>query len=117
MKINELEEGVEYYDTFCGVESGHKYKVENKELIFYNGIEHIWMASNKTYNEVIDTEFEPCKWVPKIKDIYYYPNFTKQLVGVSCWDGFENELAIKRNVGVYRTKEEAIERAKELGWT
>jgi hypothetical protein len=117
IKITELQEGVEYYDTFCGVESGHKYKVENKELIFYNGIEHIWVVSTKPYNEVIEAEFEPCEWMLKSGDVYYYPSFTKQLVGTSRWDGFENELAIKRNVGVYRTEEEAIAKAKELGWT
>ena len=86
-------------------------------MIFYCGIGHIWRTSDKSYNDVLNAEFEPCEWVPKSGDVYYYPSFTKQLVGSSCWDDFENDLAIKRNVGVYRTREEAIAKAKELGWT
>jgi hypothetical protein len=117
MKINELEEGVEYYGTFYGEKSTNKYKVENNELIFYNGIEHIWMTSNKPYNEVIEADFEPCEWVPKKGDIFYYPDFLDDLYYTDRWRGNDSNLAIKRNVGIYRTKEEAIERAKSLGWT
>jgi hypothetical protein len=117
MKINELQEGVEYYGTFCGVKGSNKYKVENGVLLFYNVTYSIWMTSEKSYNEIVDADFEPCEWMPKIGDIYYYPNFTEQLVGASYWRGFKNELTIKRNVGVYSTREEAITKSKELGWT
>ena len=118
MKISELQEGVEYYGTFCGVESGHRYKVENNELIFFNGVEHIWMASNKPYNEVIEAEFTPCEWVPKMGELVYYPNpWSPTAIDSDIYRGHELDLRLMSRLGFYRTAEEAFEKAKELGWT
>jgi hypothetical protein len=117
MKITELQEGVEYYGIFFGLKCTLKYKVKNKELIFYNRDEYIWMVSNKSYNDIINAEFEPCEWTPKEDEKFYHPDFTGELVCEYRWDGCYYDLEVKRNVGVYRTKEEAIAKAKELGWT
>jgi len=117
MKISELQEGGEYYGTFYGVKIPSKYKIENSKLIFYCVIGHIWRTSDKSYNDIINAEFEPCEWVPKKGEKAYYPDFSDALYEVEYWDDSDCAEAIKRNVGVYRTKEEAIARAKSLGWT
>jgi hypothetical protein len=116
MKITELQEGVEYCMIYKGKKQPDKYQINDGLLEV--GVRHYgWKKSQFGYNAVLEADFEPCEWVPKNGDVYYYPNFSKQLVGASNWAGFENELAIKRNVGVYRTREEAIAKVKELGWT
>ena len=118
MKINELQEGVEYYVTFCGEKNHHKYKVENNKLIFYREIENIWMDSTKPYNEVIEAEFEPCKWMPKLHEKYYFPSFEHdESYSDHRWVNDSIDNRIKHNVGIYRTSKEAIVKAKELGWT
>ena len=117
MKIAELQDGVEYYGTFCGVKSPHKYGVENNELIFYNGIERIWMVSEKSYNEVIEAEFEPCEWMPKIGERVYYPNpWSQTAIDSDIYRGHELDLRLMSRLGFYRTAEEAIAKAKEFGW-
>ena len=118
MKITELQEGVEYYGTFFGQKSTNKYKVENGELVFYNRIEHIWMSSDKPYNEVVDAEFEPCEWVPKMGGLVYYPNpWSPTAIDSEIYRGRELDLRLMSRLGFYRTAEEAIAKAKSLGWT
>lgn len=116
MKIHELQEGVEYWMTYKGEGQLHKYRI-NKGLIEKYSEYYDWKKVGFAYNVVVEADFEPCEWEPKVGEVYYYPYFGRQLVVAGCWDGFISEIAIKRNVGVYRTKEEAISKAKELGWT
>ena len=57
-------------------------------------------------------------WTPEHRERYYYPIFTdEKLYDYAHWFNDNVDFAIKRNVGVYRTEEEAIAKAKELGWT
>ena len=53
---------------------------------------------------------------PKEGDIYYYPSFDMRssIWYNANWQGSRKDENIKRAVGVYRTKEEAIAKAKEL---
>jgi hypothetical protein len=58
-------------------------------------------------------------WTPEYNERYYMPCFyiPEDLFDSYSWRGDATDLAIQRNVGIYRTKEEAIAKAKELGWT
>ena len=54
---------------------------------------------------------------PQIGEKYYYPAFDKSTsYDYDGWRGYKVDERIKRVVGVYRTSEEALEKAKELGW-
>lgn len=56
-------------------------------------------------------------WEPKVGEEYYYPDPGAER-GVTCnmWDGYLLDYKIMERVGVYRTKEEALQKARELGW-
>lgn len=54
---------------------------------------------------------------PQRGDKYYYPSFIDlESVMDSRWGNSNYDRMIQKRVGIYPTKEEAIEKAKELGW-
>ena len=116
MKINELQEGVEYWMIIYGSKLCCKYRVKNGKLQNYK-TPYGWVMVNIEHNVVVDAKVEPCEWMPKKGEKIYYPTFSDTLYEVEHWYDTDWAEAIKRNVGVYRTKEEAIAKAKELGWT
>lgn len=69
--------------------------------------------------EILKGKYEIVKksWTPKECEPYFYPTPVGVLYSSCTWDRNQNDLARQRNVGVYKTKEEAIAKAKELGWT
>ena len=117
MKINELEEGIEYWVFYKGIKQPDKYRINRGFLEFYSE-RYGWRKSEFYYNAVLDAEFEPCEWMPKKGEFYYLPSFENDgLYTYHRWENDSTDNCIKRNVGVYRTREEAIAKAKELGWT
>lgn len=62
--------------------------------------------------------FERCPWEPRAGDAYFFPAPNADATGVKqfCWVDTPLDNFIKLRVGVYRTKEEAIQKARELGW-
>ena len=57
-------------------------------------------------------------WTPEYDDVYFFPSFYNRTLYSSCtWQNDIIDVMTKRNVGVYRTEEEAIAKAKEFGWT
>jgi hypothetical protein len=57
-------------------------------------------------------------WIPKNGQIYFVPSYAdEKMFNYLTWRNDRIDNRIKRNVGIYRTKEEAIAKAKELGWT
>ena len=61
--------------------------------------------------------FEKVPWEPKIEEKYYYPHF--YVAGgwdTYTWSNSRRDQQIKKAVGVYRTREEALRKARELGW-
>lgn len=54
---------------------------------------------------------------PKCEEIYYYPcPGTNDGINFEIWNNDDYDNNIKNRIGIYRTKEEAIEKARELGW-
>jgi hypothetical protein len=116
LKFKDLVEGVEYWlygDGRCLFP--FKYKIENNSL--YNFDSGNWVKSEISLNFVLSATFVECEWIPKRDQLYYYPYFDNNLYSNDHWKDDCFDLAIKRNVGIYRTSEEAIAKAKELGWT
>ena len=54
---------------------------------------------------------------PKEGEIYWHPCFKNGTrISYGIWRGDRVDMSIENCVGIYRTKEEAQEKAKELGW-
>lgn len=112
MKIQELVEKTEYT-----AESSVRCRVVSGEFQYYNTPNCRWEVSDMPYNQVRIMSFTECEFEPKESERFYYPSF-------ECKDGYswcywhEGECCekVKRLVGAYRTKEKAIEKARELGW-
>ena len=116
LKFNELVEGVEYYRYNKNKEKlSQKYKMLNG-LLYVRNFDG-WTTSYAWFNNILEATFEECEWIPKRDQLYYYPYFDNNLYSNDHWKDDCFDLAIKRNVGIYRTSEEAIAKAKELGWT
>jgi len=61
--------------------------------------------------------FERLPWEPGCGEMYYYPNPTEfNGVGFVRCTECDFDFMIKDRVGVYRTREEALRKARELGW-
>ena len=111
-KIHELVEGVEYEI----VENFNIYKIIDGKLneSLNNSA---WRESKLLYNNVIKMKFLECEFEPEYNKVYYYPSYlTETGFYYHTWTGNIEDNNVKRNVCVYRTKEQAIHKAKELGW-
>ena len=68
------------------------------------------------FYKLISCELEIDRW-PQVGDNYYAPSFkTEFKFSFEVWNDSDYDYSIKKCVGVYRTKEEAQEKARELGW-
>lgn len=110
-KIDELIEGVEYK----GAGSGEKYKICCDNLYLKEGND--WEKVILSYLEFKGMGFVECEFEPKGLEKFFYPQIVSE-DGVSqmSWTGGRVDHRIKRAVGVYRTWEQAQEKARELGW-
>ena len=62
-------------------------------------------------------KFTECEFNPKFRQRYWHSCFIdEEGVSTEYWYDETEDHNIKKNVGVYRTKERAIEKARELGW-
>ena len=111
MNIHELVENVEYK---CG---DSIYRIAIDGFFEVKNCNDEWTESYVPYNTAIGMEFTECEFEPKKGEIVYYPSFVND-DGYSRWYWYEGDYCekIKRLVGVYRTEEQAIEKARELGW-
>lgn len=111
MKINELVENVEYK---CGdgiyriaIDGFFEVKAPNGE----------WTESYAPYNTAIGMEFTECEFEPTLGERYYFPVFDiRKGVDWNKWEDTYCDNNTKRCVGAYRTYEQAIQKARELGW-
>jgi hypothetical protein len=116
LKFSELVEGVEYWRYGKDkTKLPQRYKILNGLLyvLTFDG----WLTSIAWINNIIESTFEECEWMPKRDQLYYYPYPDNNLYSNDYWKDDYFDFAIRRNVGIYRTREEAIDKAKELGWT
>jgi hypothetical protein len=115
-KFKDLVEGVEY-DRYNRDGTNYSMRYKLKDGLLYGLMHGEWVLSEAKYNHLMDTIFEECEGMFEYGKTYYYPYYDDNLYSQDCWKGDEYDLAINRNVGIYRTSEEAIAKAKELGWT
>lgn len=65
----------------------------------------------------VGMDFKECEFSPMKREDYYFPIFNDSHgYENAVWNDDPIDFNIKKAVGVYRTKEQAIEKAKELGW-
>jgi hypothetical protein len=108
-----------------GVELGDKILIEDG----HGGIAEVIVDSGGLLNKAgnpIQTimpllrgaeSFEKVPWEPKDDEAYYYPLFSAyNWWSSSVWRNRPVDYQIKKTVGIYRTEEEALQKARELGW-
>jgi len=121
MKINELVEGVEYVQDGGMCEDKRYYhnmiyRLHEGVLRCHDGT-FVWCDSVLKYNVAVRMTFKPAPFEPEIGQNYYCPSFEYEgNYSISAWVDDKMDNARKRNVGVYRTGEEAQEAAQKLGW-
>ena len=107
--------GVEFNEPFECEENTIKLKITNK------GVE--WLTDRGEYAQdhiLIRHLIEGTvivKWVPKYGERYFYPDFSQY--SLTCRDSWFNNSynkLIAKNVGIYRTHEQAKAKAIEFGW-
>lgn len=89
-----------------------------KNGILYTEDSYGWIPSRKRMIDIVnDMLFCEIPWQPMCGEHYCYPTF-EQLDGyeLKIWGGTREDNKIRKIVGVYKTSEEAIQKATELGW-
>ena len=117
LNFKDLVDGVEYnrYNR-DGTSFAMRYKL--KDGLLYRLMYGDWVLNEAQYNHLVDTIFEECEWTPKNGEYYFCPSYADAtLHNIAIWKGDMIDKRIQRNVGIYQTKEGAIAKAKELGWT
>lgn len=117
MKINLCEFfGVEENEVFEFESRSSNYLIRNNQL-FSDSRDCKFMQSTLDFNYVITLNVIKKPFQPKNGEQYYYPS-VECYTGVICvtWTNHHLDRTIQKRVGVYRTKEEALKKAKELGW-
>ena len=112
VKYEDMVEGREYfYDHWT-------YRKINGVLYYKPSLSGKWLVSDYSMREIAETlVFKEMPWVPRYGEHYYYPTF-EQLVGqdLKIWGGTKTDNKIRKIVGVYKSPEEATQKATELGW-
>ena len=108
--------GVEIGEEFMLTCSKAKYRITNNKVEWRGGATEEWQATMLSVNQLLETMVK-LPWQPKEDEEYYYPEFSEeQGYDRMTWGNDDIDKNIQKNVGVYKTKEEAIAKAKELGW-
>ena len=115
--------GVEVGEEFrINVNPIVKYKICDDGVLRYkhdkNDKNDLFQTAEITANSLLVGEIIKLPWEPKIGETYYFPSFLS-LYGYNLAEfdsDKELDLMIKNAVGIYRTKEDALAKAKELGW-
>lgn len=113
VKYEDMEEGRNYqrHGTIYQKSKGVLYWCDESER-FGN-----WYISEHKMSDIVEMLFEEMPWEPEIGDEYYFPSF-EQLDGyiLTFWADSRLDKRAKKAVGVYKTREEAQAKARELGW-
>lgn len=119
-KAWELEEGIVYEIKDVGFAEWLK---EGERVIFdganiYLNNETLEVLTDKlSFFGLKNLEFIETEWEPRIDELFYWPSFMDEHgYAKGFWDDEVVCNRIKNTVGVYRTRKEAVEKAKELGW-
>ena len=107
--ITDLVENIIYKRNY------NEFKVKDKQLYYFANNE--WRLCGDSYNDVIKWDFKEGRFNAKEKDEYFYPSFiTKEGFHSNIYLSNEEDQRIIDAVGIYRTKEQAQEVARLLGW-
>ena len=110
-----------------GVELNEKFKIKEAPstdfMLDSNGLyassregEVFWRDADYQLQLLLSGRWTIEKW-PQKGDLYFYPDFAdSEPFQADYWRGDEEEMNIKKRVGVYKTREDALQKAKELGW-
>ena len=91
------------------------YKVESNFLYVESSVGE-WVKSDIKLNKMLEYTIKRFPFKPKYGDEYWYVEVKgDDCVDCTKWFGTDVDKNIKKYSGCYRTKEEALERAKELG--
>jgi hypothetical protein len=122
--MNRIEEvakmlGVEMGEVFRIKIVGNHAEIDNDYLFTLGGMMHGSNNKSSYFMGLITGEYEIVKkpFQPNVGETYFIPDYDEALCASVMWANSKKDLARQRNIGVYRTKEEAIAKAKELGWT
>ncbi len=116
IKYVDMIEGREYES----IKLPNTYKKENGVLYkkLTNELTNEWQVSHDTMQYIAEEmRFKDLPWAPKKGDKYWYLDSDSQ--GGILQDTFDNhvwDVLRQKRLGIYRTKEEALEKARELGW-
>jgi len=92
-------------------------KIENGVLYVKKAIDSKFLICTDEYNYIVKLNFKELEFNPKKEELCYYPSIiTTQGYESVYWSNIDSNNNVKKRVGLYRTKEQAIEKAKELGW-
>lgn len=62
-------------------------------------------------------EIEKLPWTPRIGEEYYHPSISSSSgFNTMVWRGYIEDHNRLKRIGVYKTKEQALKKAKDLGW-
>lgn len=112
VKYEDMVEGKIYTNVFYN----YNYKKENG-ILYYKSLTG-WLVSTFSMREIAETfVFEEMPWEPKKGEFSYYPSF-EQPAGyiLTVWKNSRVDNRVKKAVGVYKTPDEALAKARELGW-
>ena len=82
-----------------------------------NGVYHNWDLPHNYLKDLDfeETRFNPNEYEPKKYEVYYFANIDSiDLVSYNYWGGTLLDNRIRKYLGIYRTEEEAREKAKSL---
>lgn len=108
--------GVELGEEFTtNIDDSKKYKITSEGLFCLDSFED-WFEAEYSLMMLLIGKLE-IKWQPQVGDFYYFVSPTsKDCVGEQIWQEDKLDVLIKQRVGIHRTREQAINQAKELGW-
>ena len=118
MKVEELTDWSEYNVLTNRMEKVQARVVHNVlQAKDVNGVYHNWDLPHNYLKDLDfeEVEFEPKEYEPKKCEVYYFANIDSiDLVSYNYWGGTLLDNRIRKYLGIYRTEEEAREKAKSL---
>ena len=95
-----------------GIEREFHFEADGLYMDFNGDIIH----SSSVLYELLRGDYQISKW-PEKGNAYYYPHFEHTSgFAIAYWRDYTVDKIRKSTVGIYKTKEQAKEKSRELGW-
>jgi len=107
---------------FLGVEvdeefeiQGYKYKVMQDNLLYFE--KQKWVISQIELNELMASNIKRLPWKPKFNEMYWFLSVESESgIEVYTWEDDIVDSRTYQRTTLYKTREEAQEAVKALGW-